>query len=82
VKEKIHWLEPKLVHEVACAEMTAVKQLRQTTFLGWLDHKTAKEVVLERLMRNSLAHDFDRLIGSATLIGYKITKMLWGVGGS
>jgi ATP-dependent DNA ligase len=42
VKEKIHWLEPKLVHEVACAEMTAVKQLRQTTFLGWLDDKTAK----------------------------------------
>jgi hypothetical protein len=62
--------------------MRAVKQLRQTTFLGWRDDKIAKEVVLERLMRNSLAHDFDQLIGSATLIGYKITKMLWGVGKS
>jgi hypothetical protein len=57
--------------------MTAVKQLRQTTFLGCRDDETAKEVALERLMRNSLAHDFDRLIGSATLIGYKINEMLW-----
>ena len=78
----MQWLEPKLVREVAYAGMTADKQLRPTTFLGWRDDKTAKEVVLERLMRNSLADDFDRLIGSATLIGYKITEMLRGVGGS
>jgi bifunctional non-homologous end joining protein LigD len=34
VKEKIQWLELKLVCEVAYAEMTADEQLRQTTFIG------------------------------------------------
>src|SRR6516162_5475795 len=48
VKEKIQWVQPKLVCEVAFAEMTADEQLRQTTFLGWRDDKTAKDVVLER----------------------------------
>jgi hypothetical protein len=49
----------------------------------WLAGRQDREgSCLERLMRSSLAHDFDRLIGSATLIGYKITKMLWGVGKS
>jgi hypothetical protein len=33
-------------------------------------------------MRNFSAHHFDLLTGCATLTGYKITEMLWGVGGS
>jgi bifunctional non-homologous end joining protein LigD len=45
--EKIQWVQPKLVCEVAFAEWTADEQLRQTTFLGWRDDKNAKEVVLE-----------------------------------
>ena len=48
VKEKIQWVEPKLVCEVTFAEMTADEQLRQTTFLGWRDDKDPKTVVLEQ----------------------------------
>ena len=47
VKEKIQWVEPKLVCEVEYAEMTADEQLRQTTFLGWRDDKQPEDVVLE-----------------------------------
>jgi bifunctional non-homologous end joining protein LigD len=47
VKEKIQWLEPKLVCEVEFAEVTADEQLRQTTFLGWRDDKQPEDVVLE-----------------------------------
>jgi bifunctional non-homologous end joining protein LigD len=47
IPEKIQWVQPKLVCEVAFAEWTADEQLRQTTFLGWRDDKNAKEVVLE-----------------------------------
>jgi bifunctional non-homologous end joining protein LigD len=39
IKEKIQWVQPKLVCEVAFAEMTADEQLRQTTFLGWREDK-------------------------------------------
>ena len=48
IKEKIQWVQPKLVCEIEYAELTADDQLRQTTFLGWRDDKSAKEVVLER----------------------------------
>jgi bifunctional non-homologous end joining protein LigD len=47
VKEKIHWIKPKLVCEVEFAEITADEQLRQTTFLGWRDDKQPEDVVLE-----------------------------------
>jgi bifunctional non-homologous end joining protein LigD len=47
IKEKIQWVQPKLVCEVEYAELTADDQLRQTTFLGWRDDKKPKEVVLE-----------------------------------
>ena len=47
IKEKIQWIQPKLVCEVEYAEWTANGQLRQTTFLGWRDDKNAKDVVLE-----------------------------------
>jgi bifunctional non-homologous end joining protein LigD len=46
IPEKIQWVQPKLVCEVAFAEWTEDGQLRQTTFLGWREHKNAKEVVL------------------------------------
>ena len=48
IKEKIQWVWPKLVCEVAYAELTADDQLRQTTFLGWRDDKKTNEVVLEQ----------------------------------
>ena len=47
LKEKIHWIKPKLVCEVEYAELTADLQLRQTTFLGWRDDKNPKHVILE-----------------------------------
>jgi ATP-dependent DNA ligase len=40
IPEKIQWVQPRLVCEVACAEWTEDKQLRQTTFLGF--HKILK----------------------------------------
>jgi bifunctional non-homologous end joining protein LigD len=46
IPEKIQWVQPSLVCDVAYAEWTEDEQLRQTTFLGWRDDKNAKEVVL------------------------------------
>jgi bifunctional non-homologous end joining protein LigD len=47
IPEKIQWVKPALVCEVAFAEWTSDEQLRQTTFLRWRDDKVPKEVVLE-----------------------------------
>jgi bifunctional non-homologous end joining protein LigD len=47
IPEKIQWVQPKLVCEVAFAEWTEDEQLRQTTFLGWRDDKSSNEIVLE-----------------------------------
>jgi bifunctional non-homologous end joining protein LigD len=47
IPERIQWVEPKLVCEVAFAEWTQDGELRQTTFLGWRDDKSAQQVVLE-----------------------------------
>jgi bifunctional non-homologous end joining protein LigD len=47
IPEKIQWVRPKLVCEVAFAEWTEDEQLRQTTFLGWRYDKGPEEVVLE-----------------------------------
>jgi bifunctional non-homologous end joining protein LigD len=46
IPERIQWVQPKLVCEVAFAEWTEDEQLRQTTFLGWREDKNAKDVVL------------------------------------
>ena len=47
IPERIQWVEPKLVCEVAFAERTEGEQLRQTTFLGWRDDKGPEEVGLK-----------------------------------
>jgi bifunctional non-homologous end joining protein LigD len=47
IPERIQWVRPKLVCEVAFAEWTEDGELRQTTFLGWRDDKNPEEVVLE-----------------------------------
>jgi ATP dependent DNA ligase-like protein len=47
IPEKIQWVQPKLVCEVAFAEWTQDGELRQTTFLGWREDKQPIEVVLE-----------------------------------
>jgi ATP-dependent DNA ligase len=47
IPEKIQWVKPKLVCEVAFAEWTEDEQLRQTSFLGWRDDKRPEEAVLE-----------------------------------
>ena len=46
IPERIQWVQPRLVCEVAYAEWTQDEQLRQTMFLGWRDDKSAKDVVL------------------------------------
>jgi bifunctional non-homologous end joining protein LigD len=46
IPEKIQWVEPRLVCEVAFAEWTEGGELRQTTFLGWRDDENREEVVL------------------------------------
>jgi bifunctional non-homologous end joining protein LigD len=46
IPERIQWVQPKLVCEVAFAEWTQDGELRQTTFLGWRDDKKPEEVVL------------------------------------
>jgi bifunctional non-homologous end joining protein LigD len=46
IPEKIQWVRPELVCEVAFAEWTEDGELRQTTFLGWRDDKDPSEVVL------------------------------------
>src|SRR3984893_58369 len=48
IPEKIQWVKPKLVCEIAFAERTQDGELRQTVFLGWREDKNPKEVVLER----------------------------------
>jgi bifunctional non-homologous end joining protein LigD len=45
--ERIQWVKPKLISEVAYAEWTLDGELRQTTFLGWRDDKNPREVVLQ-----------------------------------
>jgi bifunctional non-homologous end joining protein LigD len=47
IAEKIQWVKPALVCEVAFAEWTEDEQLRQATFLGWREDKSPEEVVLE-----------------------------------
>jgi len=48
IPERIQWVQPKLVCEVAFAEWILDGELRQTTFLGWRDDKDPQEVVIER----------------------------------
>jgi ATP-dependent DNA ligase len=48
IPEKIQWVKPLLVCEVAFAEWTEDEQLRQTTFLGWREDKSPEEVVINR----------------------------------
>jgi bifunctional non-homologous end joining protein LigD len=47
IPEKIQWVHPRLVCDVAFAEWTEDEQLRQTTFLGWRDDKSPDEVVID-----------------------------------
>jgi bifunctional non-homologous end joining protein LigD len=47
IPERIQWVRPELVCEVAFAEWTLDGELRQTTFVGWRDDKSPEEVVLE-----------------------------------
>lgn len=47
IPEQTQWVQTRLVCEVAYAEWTEDEQLRQTTFLGWRDDKSPKEMVLE-----------------------------------
>jgi bifunctional non-homologous end joining protein LigD len=44
--ERAQWVQPRLVCEVAYADLTEDEQLRQTSFLGWRNDKNAKAVVL------------------------------------
>jgi len=48
IPEKIQWVNPVFVREVAFAEWTLDGELLQTAFLGWRDDKDPKEVILEQ----------------------------------
>jgi bifunctional non-homologous end joining protein LigD len=48
VPEKIRWVKPAFVCEVAFAEWTLDAELRQTTFLRWRDDKSPAEAALDR----------------------------------
>jgi bifunctional non-homologous end joining protein LigD len=47
IPEKIQWVKPRLVCEVAFTEWTEDEQMRQTTFLGFRADKDPNEVVRE-----------------------------------
>jgi bifunctional non-homologous end joining protein LigD len=47
IPEKIQWVKPRLVCELAFAEWTEDEQMRQTTVLGLRKDKDPKEVVRE-----------------------------------
>jgi bifunctional non-homologous end joining protein LigD len=47
IQERIQWVKPVFVCEVAFAEWTQDGELRQTAFLGWRDDKRPEEAVLE-----------------------------------
>ena len=45
-EKQITWLTPKLVAQIAFAEFTAERKLRQPVFLGLRDDKPSEEVTL------------------------------------
>jgi bifunctional non-homologous end joining protein LigD len=47
IPEKIQWVQPRLVCEVAFAEWTEDEQMWQTTFLGLRKDQEPKEVIRE-----------------------------------
>ena len=51
--ERVQWIRPELVCEVAYVEWTEDGELRQTTFLGWREDKSPEEVVLEVISKLS-----------------------------
>jgi bifunctional non-homologous end joining protein LigD len=57
IPEKIQWVRPMLVCEVAYAEWTEDEQLRRTTFLGWRDDKNAELVTRNPQPVTSYHHD-------------------------
>jgi bifunctional non-homologous end joining protein LigD len=54
VAERVQWVRPELICELAFAEWTDDEQLRQTTFLGWRDDKKPEEIVLELAIAKSV----------------------------
>ena len=48
IPEKIEWVKPAFVCEVAFAEWTLDGELRPRTFLGWRDDEDPEDVVLEQ----------------------------------
>lgn len=47
IPRRSHWVEPKLVAEIRFAEWTRDRRLRQPSFLGLREDKTARQVVLD-----------------------------------
>src|SRR3546814_14657701 len=46
--DKVHWLKPELVAEIAFAEYTAGGSVRHASFLGLRSDKEAKDVTPEK----------------------------------
>jgi ATP-dependent DNA ligase len=47
-RKNVHWVEPKLVAQVAFSEWTDDNKLRHPTFLGLREDKDPREVIQER----------------------------------
>lgn len=47
IPHRTHWVEPELVAEIRFAEWTRDRRLRQPSFLGLREDKTARQVVLD-----------------------------------
>ena len=54
-RKGVHWVEPRLVAEVEFADWTADAIVRQASFQGLRDDKTAKEVVYDQRSRATAA---------------------------
>ena len=70
----VHWVQPKLVAEVAFSEWTADGQLRHPSFQGLREDKPAEDVVVERPVDPASAPSGDgQKPGEARVGGVKIT---------
>jgi len=73
-----HWVEPKLVAEIAFAEETADGVLRHSSFLGLREDKPAKDVVAEKPAAAVAADPFGVKISNRNRVIYPETKITKG----
>src|SRR6185503_15175861 len=75
-RNKVTWLEPKLVCEVWYSEWTADKHLRHPVFKGLREDKDSKNVVMETPDKQ-LADEEIITVGDSTLKMTHLNKIFW-----